>query len=124
MKKPTVTVYQNESDVMIIFSKVDGTYHGSETSFENSWSDGGASGISGFDSLKELNEYLKENHYKKKGTSKLDIYCWSKHVVESHKGKIHGGTATCFYKKNHKGKHQGSVSGGFGSNKDIVVNWK
>ena len=125
MKKPTVTVYQNESEVMIIFSKVDGTYHGSQTSFENSWSDGGASGISGFDSLKELNEYLKENHFKKKGTSKLDIYCWSKHVVESHKGKIHGGTATCFYKKNHKGKHQGSVSGGFGEDvKDIVVNWK
>jgi len=123
MKKPTVTVYQNESNVVIVFSKVDGTYHGSHTSFENSWSDGGASGFSGFESRKELNQYLKENHYKKKGTSKLDIYCWSKHVVESHKGKIHGGTATCFYKKNHKGKHEGSVSGGFGEEEDIVVNW-
>lgn len=122
--KPTVTVYQNESEVMIIFSKVDGTFHGSTTSFENSWSDGGACGISGFDSRKELNEYLKENNYKKKVTSKLEIYCWSKHLVKEHKGKIHGGTATCFFKKDHKGKHTGSVSGGFGDTEDIVVYWK
>lgn len=130
--KPTVTVYQNETNVMIIFSKVDGTYHGSTTSFENSWSDGGSCGLSGFDSRKELNKYLKENNYKKKGISifqknkfniELEIYCWSKHVVESHKGKIHGGTATCFFKKNHKGKHTGSVSG-FGSQEEIAVNWK
>lgn len=125
MKRPTVTIYQNETEVMIIFSKVDGSFHGSTTSFENSWRDGGSCGISGFDSRKELNEYLKENHYKVKAISKLDFYCWSKHIVESHKGQIHGGTATCLFKANHKGKHQGSVSGGFGEDvKDIVVKWK
>lgn len=122
--KPTVTVYQNEKHVMLIFSRVNGTFHGSTTSFENGWSDGGACGISGFDSRKELNEYLKENNYKKKVTSKLEIYCWSKHLVKVHKGQIHGGTATCFFKKDHKGKHTGLVSGGFGDVEDIVVYWK
>lgn len=124
MKKPTATIYQNEDNVMIIFSIADGTFHGSTTSFENRWSDGGSCGLSGFDSRKELNKYLKDNNYKKKGAVNLNVYCWSKHVVESHKGQIHGGTATCKFKKNHSGKHRGTVSGGFGDVEDIVVNWK
>lgn len=122
--KPTTTIYQNERHVMIIFSKVDRTYHGSTTSFENSWSDGGACGISGFKSRKELNQYLKENNYKKKGTIKLDIYCWSTHNVKTVGKRIHGGTATCMLKKNHKGKHKGSVSGLDLVGDDIEVEWK
>lgn len=108
MKQPTATIYQNETQVMIIFSKVDGTFRGSETSFVNSWSDGGASGISGFDSRKELNQYLKENNFKKKGTSKLDIYCWSKHTLKNQ------ATITCIKKKNHKRKHSAEWHSTFG----------
>jgi hypothetical protein len=89
---------------MIIFSKVDGSYHGSTTSFENDWSDGGACGLSGFDSKKDLNQYLKENNYREKGTSELEILCWSKHTLQN------GATLTCISKLNHKGKHSAIFS--------------
>lgn len=126
--RPTATIYQNESDILIIFSKVDGTFRGSSTSFENLWCDGASSGLSGFSSRMELNQYLKDNHYKERGQLRLNIYCWSKHEVKVFpkgklKGNPHGGIATCRKEKNHKGKHIGSVSGGFG-NDDIEVDWQ
>lgn len=127
MKIPTATIYQNESNVIVVFSPQPDkndirTYRGASISFENHWMDGGACGLSGFDSRKELNKFLKENNYRKKGTVKLSHYCWSKHTVKTLKGQIHGGTATCKLNLNHKSKHKGTVSSGF-STPDVEVEW-
>lgn len=125
MSNPTATIYQNESNVIIVFSPVfdlkTRIYRGASISFENHWMDGGACG-SGFESKKELNEYLKENNYVKRGIIKLGNYCWSKHTVETLYGQIHGGTATCKLKRNHKSKHKGMISAGF-SKPDVEVAW-
>jgi len=88
--------------------------------------------LSGFENRKELNKFLKENNYIKKCVIRLSLYCWDKHVVKTFKQRIsenvvrdmiHGGTATCKLKLNHKGKHTGTVSSGFGSYDDIKVKW-
>lgn len=100
--RSTATIYQNETEVLIIFSqdKKDKNYRGSTTSFENNWSDGGACGISGFENKKELDKFLKENKLVKKGVIKLGDYCRDKHQRKD------GGTNTCELKPNHKGKHE------------------
>lgn len=118
IKQPTATVYQNEDEVIIVFSAVSDNkirvYRGASVSFENSWSDGGACGLSGFDTKKELNGFLKENRYIKKGTVKLSPYCWSKHTIKN------GATLTCIKKLNHKGKHEATYSPSFGIDKSKV----
>lgn len=122
--KPTATIYQNEDGIIAIFSKIDDRgYRGGRISFENGWHDGGAWGLSGFDDRKELNEFLKENNYVKKGKVELSLYCWQTHVVETIGNKIHGGTATCMLKPNHKGKHKGIVGGFDFDSKGIEVEW-
>ncbi len=100
MTKPTATIYQNETEVIIIFSELDGEFRGSCTKFEDNWSDGGASGLSAFENKKELNKFLKANKLVKKGIVKLDIYCGSTH--ENTDGSIF----TCIFKPKHYGKHQ------------------
>ena len=128
---PTATIYQNVGGIIAIFTNKDGSFNGGRISFENVWHDGGACGLSGFKNRKELNEFLKENNYKKRGKVDLSLYCWSKHVVKTYKKRIsknivkdlvHGGTATCMLKLDHKGKHKGTVSSGFNSD-DIEVEW-
>lgn len=123
MRKPTATIYQNQDGILLLFSISDGEYRGSTTHFENSICDGASCGISGFDSVKERNKFLKENNYKKKGTVNLGVYCWDRHYVATLGGQVHGGTATCKENKNHKGKHKGYVSGGFDKDK-VLVRWK
>ena len=104
MTKPTATIYQNETEVIIIFSPAfdlkSRIYRGASVSFENHWQDGGASGLSGFESKKELNKFLKSNKLVKKGTLILDDYCGSKH--ENTDGSIF----TCVFKPKHYGKHK------------------
>lgn len=100
---PTATVYQNETDVVIIFSPVKDdvmSIRGTSISFENNWSDGSARGLSGFKSNKQLDSFLKENNLQKRGTIKLDKYCYSKH------GNKDGSTSTCVLKKGHSGNCQ------------------
>lgn len=116
MKIPTATIYQNETEVITVFSSVkdfDGTetYRGASANFENNWSDGGACGLGGFDSRKELNEYIKKHNFVKKGSVKLSLYCWSQHTIEK------GATITCESKPNHKGKHSAMWGATFGIDK-------
>ncbi len=105
MKYPYVTVYQNETDVVIIFSPIsqkedEWRYRGSSTSFENRWMDGGACGLGSFRSKKEVDKFLKDNNLEKRGTLKLDKYCYSNFTIPN------SATLTCVFKKNHKGKHE------------------
>lgn len=119
-KQPTATIYQNENEVIIIFSSIGDEesrkYRGGSVNFENHWMDGGASGISGFDTRKELNDFIKENRYIKKGTVKLSLYCWSKHKIKN------GATLTCIKKLNHKGKHEATFYG-FGTERKAKHKW-
>jgi len=102
MTKPTATIYQNENNVVVIFSSINdknGKFRGAEISFENRWMDGAACGLAGFDNKKELDKFLIKNRFIKKGTLKLSDYCYSKHE------KTDGATITCVFKKNHDGRH-------------------
>lgn len=108
--KPTATIYQNETEVIVVFSKVQkgydtGRFRGGSISFENHWSDGGSCGLTGFDNRNELNKFLKENRYIRKGTVNLGNYCYSKHENED------GSTSTCILKDEHKGQHKPNISG-------------
>ena len=102
--KPTVTIYQNESGVILVYSHVledDGelSYRATSSSFENSWADGSACGYT-IGNKKDLKKYIKENNLIKRGTVTLGLYCWSKHTLKD------GATLTCELKPNHKTKHK------------------
>jgi|APSaa5957512535_1039671.scaffolds.fasta_scaffold00325_42 hypothetical protein len=127
MKKPTVTIYQNEDNLIVVFSPVnnDGVreYRGASVSFENNWNDGGACGTS-FSNKKELDKHLKKFNYKKRGTLELsNDYCRENHTVKSIKGRPHGGTATCMLPLKHKSKHQGFVGAVDFGKGSILVKW-
>ena len=91
------------------------TYRGSSTSFENTWSDGGASGLSDIQGKKELQKFIKENNLIKRGKIELGFYCRSKNTLKD------GATITCELKPNHKNKHQAFHLFGI---KPRIVKWK
>ena len=116
--KPTATIYQNETEVVVIFSPIKDrkiVYRGASINFDNSWMDGASCGLSGFNSAKELKKFLRDNNYVKKGSCKLGIYCWSTHTIKN------GATLTCIFKHNHKGKHSANYEGSFISKRDDGV---
>lgn len=100
---PTATIYQNETEVLVVFSPVDDkviSIRGATVKFENNWSDGAASGISGFLNNGDLVTSLEQNNFVKKGVVELSRYCYSKH--ENKDGSI----STCMFTEHHKGEHR------------------
>lgn len=118
--RPKATIYQNASDVIIVYSAVKDLgnelfYRGTSSSFENNWSDGGACGFD-IGNKKELNKYIKQNNLVRRGTVTLGLYCWSKNTLKD------GATLTCELRPNHKGKHQAYYSSDFGR-KTTIRKW-
>lgn len=117
MKNPTATIYQNENDVIVIFSALKDKngiteYRGASVSFENRWMDGGACGLAGFENKKELDKFLNESKFIKKGTLKLGEYCYAKYTIKN------GATLTCNKKLNHKNKHEADYTISFGDDRE------
>lgn len=116
-KKPIVTIYQNESDVIMVYSPIIDdkklNYRASSSSFENSWSDGASCGFTIGDK-KDLKKFIKENNLVKRGLITLGLYCWSEHTLKD------GATLTCELKPNHKRKHQAFHKNG---KRQRIVKW-